>query len=61
MNTLYLLTLNITRYRKFVIIFLTNFSSDNCMAYPTVVSVMRPHQKESRKDQEPAGLSFSAK
>jgi hypothetical protein len=29
--------------------------------YPTVVRVMSPHQKESRKDQEPAGLSFSAK
>ena len=25
--------------------------------YPTVVRVMSPHQKESRKDQEPAGLS----
>ena len=26
--------------------------------YPTVVRVIRPHQKESRNDQEPAGLSF---
>ena len=26
--------------------------------YPTVVRVMRPHQKESRKDHEPAGLSL---
>ena len=26
--------------------------------HPTVVSVISPHQKESRKLQEPAGLSF---
>ena len=31
------------------------------LSHPTVVRVIRPHQKESRKDQEPAGLSFSAK
>ena len=31
------------------------------LTYPTVVRVIKPHQKESRKDQEPAGLSFSAK
>ena len=29
--------------------------------HPTVVRVIRPHQKESRKDQEPAGLSFSGR
>ena len=27
--------------------------------HPTVVRVIRPHQKESRKDQEPAGLSWN--
>ena len=37
------------------------FKSLRSFTYPTVVRVMRPHQKESRKDQEPAGLSFSAK